>query len=178
MKVKLPFFYAVYSIMLLLACQEQNPNIKSDAVIKEQEVGRLARQKMPNEMLHKAYVPIYSNIYNGSKNEKVLLTATLSIRNTSETDSLFLHRVAYFNTEGTLVRHYIRQPIYLKPLESLEYVIDQKDDIGGSGANFMIDWSGDTSLKPIFQGVMIGGLASRTFSFTTDGVEVEHRVSK
>ncbi|RMB64144.1 DUF3124 domain-containing protein [Dokdonia sinensis] len=157
----------------LFSCIDDNPNKEIDSVITNREIERSAPIRTIEDSLHKVYVPIYSSIYNGSKNEKVLLTATLSIRNTSERDSIFLSRVAYFDTEGNLVRNYVKQPIYLKPLESLEYVIDQNDDTGGSGANFKVDWYGDKSLRPIMQGVMIGGLASRTFSFTTDGMEVD-----
>ena len=166
-----------YLVLLLLvasiACVEQNPNEKIDAVILDRENERGAPVKSESDSLHSVYVPIYSSIYNGSKNEKVLLTATLSIRNTSEKDTMYLSRVSYFNTQGDFVRTYVKQPIYLKPLESLEYVIDQNDDSGGSGANFIVDWYGGKSLKPVFQGVMIGGLASRTFSFTTNGIEVD-----
>lgn len=119
------------------------------------------------------YIPIYSEIYNRTKDTKVLLTATLSIRNTSETDTLFLGRVEYFNTEGTLVRKYLAQSIYLKPLETIDYLIEEKDDEGGTGANFLIDWYAKKPMKPLFQDVMLGAVGNQAFSFTTDGVIVK-----
>lgn len=155
------------------SCLDKNPNTETNEVVSHRNITSDISPLDLNVPIRKVYVPVYSDIYNGSKAEKVLLTATLSIRNTSETDTLYLNRVAYFSTDGTLVRHYIEQPIFMKPLESIDYVIEQEDDLGGNGANFMIDWYADKPLKPIFQCVMIGGLASRAFSFITEGLEVD-----
>ena len=160
-------------VFIVFSCKEFDPNIETNEMVSERHVSELVSNDNYDGPKQKVYVPVYSDIYNGSKLEKVLLTATLSIRNTSESDTLFLSRVAYFDTGGSLVRQYIDAPIFIKPLESIDYVIEQKDDLGGNGANFMIDWYATKPIKPIFQCVMIGGLASRTFSFTTDGVAVE-----
>ena len=65
------------------------------------------------------------------------------------------------------------QTIYLRPMETIDYVIEQQDDSGGSGANFIIHWYGKKKLNPLFQAVMVGGLGSQAFSFTTEGVNVE-----
>ncbi|GAA4272015.1 DUF3124 domain-containing protein [Aquimarina gracilis] len=116
------------------------------------------------------YVPIYSDIYNKTKDFRFQLTATLSIRNTSPKDSLFIKNVDYYNTDGNFVRGYIKQPIYLKPLESIEYVIEEEDTAGGSGANFLITWGANKPLVPVFQGVMVGVSGQQGFAFTTDGV--------
>ena len=128
---------------------------------------------MKGDINQTAYVPIYSEIYNRTKDTKVLLTATLSIRNTSETDTLFLGRVDYFNSEGALVRQYLEQSIYLKPLETVDYVIEEKDDVGGAGANFLIDWYANKPINPLFQAVMMGAVSNQAFSFTTEGVNVK-----
>ena len=120
----------------------------------------------------KIYVPIYSDIYQRSRAESTLLTATLSIRNTSEYDSIFVSRVDYFNTQGQKVKEYLNSPIYLTPMETIDYVIEERDTIGGSGANFILEWHGKPHLSPIFQAVMIGGLGNKLFSFTTEGKTV------
>lgn len=161
------------TLVTVLSCIENDPNVETNEVVSERHISELISIEAYDGPKQKVYVPVYSDIYNGSKLEKVLLTATLSIRNTSETDTLFLSRVAYFDTGGALVRQYIDDPIFIKPLESIDYVIEQKDDLGGNGANFMIDWYATKPIKPVFQCVMIGGLASRTFSFMTEGVAVE-----
>ncbi|WP_082422467.1 DUF3124 domain-containing protein [Aquimarina longa] len=43
-----------------------------------------------------------------------------------------------YNTKENFVRSYIKRPIYLKLLESIEYVIEEKNTLGGSRANFLI----------------------------------------
>tara|TARA_R110000744_G_scaffold282063_1_gene393808 strand:+ start:55 stop:345 length:291 start_codon:yes stop_codon:yes gene_type:complete len=89
-----------------------------------------------------------------------LLTATLSIRNTSLKDSLFVSKIDYYNTAGDLVRSYIDSPIYLTPMESIDYVIEQQDTSGGSGANFMVNWYSKKHLNPLFQAFMVGAFGS------------------
>ncbi|WKX75346.1 DUF3124 domain-containing protein [Zobellia laminariae] len=101
------------------------------------------------------------------------MTATLSIRNTSLKDSLFITTIDYYNTGGDLVRNYLDQAIYLRPMESIDYVIEQQDTSGGSGANFIIDWYSKRPINPLFQAVMVGGLGAQAFSFTTEGIDVE-----
>lgn len=168
------FSYVLLSFLLLTSCLQRNPNRSAKETIEEQSVA--VNKATGNEarlVEGEVYVPIYSNIYNKTKNEKILLTVTLSIRNTSKHDTLFLQNVDYYDTQGALVKQYLEHPIYLRPLESIDYVIEEQDNTGGSGANFIIDWYASKPIKPIFQAVMIGGLAQQAFTFTTDGVSVE-----
>jgi hypothetical protein len=123
--------------------------------------------------VHKVYVPIYSDIYLKTKDAKILLTATLSIRNTSEYDTLFVNRLDYYDSKGKLARRYIDKTIYINPLETMDYVIEEKDSIGGSGANFIIEWRSKKALKPLFQSVMVGSIGNKSFAFATDGVSIE-----
>ena len=58
-------------------------------------------------------------------------------------------------------------------METIHYVIEQQDNSGGSGANFLIEWYSKKQLNPLFQAVMVGGLGAQAFSFTTEGIEVE-----
>tara|TARA_R110002051_G_scaffold56046_4_gene103873 strand:- start:5288 stop:5719 length:432 start_codon:yes stop_codon:yes gene_type:complete len=141
-------------------------------VLDEHLLDRRTNTIIPDSLIRQVYVPIYSDIYNQNRDTRILLTATLSIRNTSIKDSLFVSKIDYYNTEGDLVRNYIDSPVYLKPMESIDYVIEQQDTSGGSGANFLIDWYSKKQLNPLFQAVMVGGLGAQAFSFTTDGIEV------
>jgi len=138
-------------------------------------------ERLPTEMTtttfnfpveKEVYVPIYSDIYHRTKDYKILLTATLSIRNTSKKDTLFIKNVDYYNSEGDFVHDYIKNPIYLKPLETIDYVIDEEDDTGGSGANFLIHWGSNHKSKPIFQAIMLGGVGSQGITFTAAGETV------
>ncbi|SHJ12128.1 DUF3124 domain-containing protein [Aquimarina spongiae] len=165
-------FFILLILLSLYSCIKKNPN-------KEIEQGILRENTIPKTddgfsylVKKEVYVPIYSDIYNKTKDFRFQLTATLSIRNTSRKDSLFIKNVDYYNTEGSLVRGYIEQPIFLKPLESIEYVIEEEDTSGGSGANFLITWGANTTLAPIFQGVMVGVSGQQGFAFTTEGVVI------
>ena len=142
-------------------------------ILDEHMLDRRVNTAIIDSLIRQVYVPIYSDIYNQTRDTRTMLTATLSIRNTSIRDSLFVSTIDYYNTQGDLVRSYIDSPIYLKPMESIDYVIEQQDNSGGSGANFLIDWYSKKQLNPLFQAVMVGGLGAQAFSFTTDGIELE-----
>lgn len=142
-------------------------------ILDEHMLDRRVNTAIVDSLIRQVYVPIYSDIYNQTRDTRTMLTATLSIRNTSIRDSLFVSTIDYYNTQGDLVRSYIDSPIYLKPMESIDYVIEQQDNSGGSGANFLIDWYSKKQLNPLFQAVMVGGLGAQAFSFTTDGIELE-----
>lgn len=119
------------------------------------------------------YVPIYSDIYSKSKDLRFLLTATLSIRNTSYTDTLVVSTIDYFDTTGELVKKYIETPIFLKPMASIDYVIDEEDDSGGSGANFIVIWTSQSqNVTPVIQSVMLSTNGQQGIAFTTEGVSI------
>ena len=155
------------------SCKQSRSNGQPVEILDNHTLDRSIAETSNDTLLHEVYVPIYSDIYNQTRDTRTLLTATLSIRNTSIRDSLFIAKIDYFNTAGDLVRSYLDKPIYLKPMESIDYVIEQQDTSGGSGANFMIDWYSKKPLQPLFQAVMVGGLGSQAFSFTTEGIEME-----
>lgn len=164
---------SVLFLTLLGSCKDlKNEEIPVE-ILDEHMLDRRVNAAIVDSLIRQVYVPIYSDIYNQTRDTRTMLTATLSIRNTSIRDSLFVSTIDYYNTQGDLVRSYIDSPIYLKPMESIDYVIEQQDNSGGSGANFLIDWYSKKQLNPLFQAVMVGGLGAQAFSFTTDGIELE-----
>ncbi|MEQ8712763.1 MAG: DUF3124 domain-containing protein [Cyclobacteriaceae bacterium] len=119
------------------------------------------------------YVPVYSHIYSSTKDTEFLLTATLSIRNTSFKDTLFVSTIDYYDTRGALVRKYLEQPFYLNPMATIDYVVDEQDDLGGSGANFIVIWSAhNPEMKPVIQAIMISTNGQQGVSFSVDGVSI------
>lgn len=164
-------FLVISFFLSTISCGDKNPK-EVEEVLDNRQFSEHTTDVTKGKINQTVYVPIYSEIYNRTRETSVLLTATLSIRNTSETDTLYLSRVAYFNTEGTLVRQYLEQSIYLKPMETVDYVIEEKDDVGGTGANFLIDWYANRPIKPLFQAVMLGAVSNQAFSFTTEGINV------
>lgn len=116
------------------------------------------------------YVPAYSHIYGGNRELPILLTVTLSIRNTDAKNAVTITSVEYFGTTGELLRKFLEHPLNLKPFESIRYVVPQKDKSGGSGANFVVKWKSDKSVNPpIIESVMIGVEGQQGISFTSRG---------
>ncbi|SCY23473.1 Protein of unknown function [Nonlabens sp. Hel1_33_55] len=166
--------FIISLLVLAASCEHMDPNISAERTVEQQSLSEAQIRPLDSTMARqKVYVPIYSDIYQKSRYDRTYLTATFSIRNTSERDSLFLNRVDYFDTRGTKVRDYIDKTIYLQPLETIEFIIEENDTLGGSGANFMLEWYGKKTMRPVFQAVMIGGLGNKVFSFTTEGVAVD-----
>jgi hypothetical protein len=121
----------------------------------------------------RVYVPAYSHIYSGNKERPFLLTVTLSIRNIDPTNKIKITLVNYYETQGKLLKSYIDEPIKLNPLESLRYVIPERDKSGGSGANFIVEWHSDKYVnRPIIESIMIGTQSSQGVSFTSRGREI------
>jgi hypothetical protein len=122
----------------------------------------------------KTYLSIYSHIYSFSMEKSQNLTAMVSLKNVSDTDTIYISKADYFSTEGQLIRHYFKKPIFLKPLETVEIVIDETDNHGGSGANFIFEWSTKPKTpEPIFEAVMTSLRGSQGLSFTTLGKRIE-----
>ncbi|MBF0574032.1 MAG: DUF3124 domain-containing protein [Desulfamplus sp.] len=116
------------------------------------------------------YVPAYSHIYAGDRELPMLLTVTLSIRNVDIKHSITVNYADYYGTKGELIRKYAENPVVLKPLESIRYVVPQKDKSGGSGANFMVEWKSEKPVNPpIIESVMIGAEGQQGISFTSRG---------
>ena len=119
------------------------------------------------------YIPVYSDIYSEVRTKSILLTATLSIRSTSLSDTTFIKTIDYYDTEGKLVKSFLDRTLILGPMESIDYVIEQEDDTGGTGANFLVQWGARKDVKPIFQCVMIGTIGQHGLAFTTDGISTK-----
>ena len=116
------------------------------------------------------YVPAYSHIYSGNRENPFLLTVTLSVRNIDPRHHIKITLVGYYETQGKLIKKYIDTPLILKPLESLRYIIPEKDKSGGSGANFMVEWKSDIFVNsPIVESIMIGTQNQQGVSFTSRG---------
>ena len=116
------------------------------------------------------YVPAYSHIYVGNREQPFLLTVTLSIRNTDAKHPVTITTADYYDTEGKRLRKYLGQPVSLGPWESIRYVVPQKDKSGGSGANFVVEWNSKKAVNPVLvETIMIGAESQQGISFTSRG---------
>ncbi len=115
------------------------------------------------------YVPVYSHIYYGDRERDfILLSATLSIRNTDMAASMTVLSADYYDSKGNLVERFISQPVTMRPLESVRYIVRESDARGGSGANFIVRWRADSRInEPVIESVMIGVRGQQGISFTS-----------
>ncbi len=120
-------------------------------------------------IVHRVYVPAYSHIYHAG-GTPVLLAVTLSIRNTDLSQEMRIRSVRYYDTRGNFIREYLEAPVTLKALGTAEYLVEQKNTEGGSGANFVVEWSSRSPINPpVIETVMIG---SQGVSFVCSGREI------
>lgn len=116
------------------------------------------------------YVPAYSHIYIGNREQPFLLTITLSIRNVDAKHPVTITAADYYDTKGKCIRKYLEHPVSLGPWESIRYIVPQKDKSGGSGANFVVEWHSEKAVNPVLvEAVMIGAESQQGISFTSRG---------
>lgn len=115
------------------------------------------------------YLPVYSDIYHQDGTKRFPIAATISIRNTSLSDSAYIQSATYHNSFGELLRSYLDSTLLLTPMESIEFVVAESDKAGGAGANFIIEWAATNySDQLLIQSVMIGTYGQQGISFLTE----------
>ncbi|MEF3697235.1 DUF3124 domain-containing protein [Desulfolutivibrio sp.] len=120
------------------------------------------------------YVPVYSHIYHGIKARPFNLTVTVSVRNTDLRRPMTVLGADYYDTEGGLVRHFLDKPVTLPPLGTREFIVDERDEAGGSGANCIVRWSAAEAINvPVVEAVMIGASSNQGISFVCAGRVIE-----
>lgn len=172
----MPKFSILIAVLFIAFCSCERPN-SLNPTTEVETVPKYLNTQFDFPIEEDVYIPIYSDIYSRTRNYKVLLAATLSIRNTSRQDSLFIKEVDYYDSAGNFVRNYLKKPIYLNPMETIDFVIDEDDDTGGSGANFMVTWGAKKQIHPLFQAVMLGSVGQQGITFTTEGVTVSKKAT-
>ena len=167
---------ALFLLGIFFSCDEEreissyHPNHWEDHYVDDE----IARKKSDSLQTGTTYLSIYSHIYSFSLEKSHNLTAMVSLRNVSQTDTIYISKAYYYGTQGQLIRNYFKKPIYLKPLETVEIVIDETDEHGGSGANFIFEWTTKTTTsEPLFEAIMTSLRGSQGLSFTTQGRRIE-----
>lgn len=164
-------FKIIFLSIVLFSCQrgtEKHSVQQADWETRKSEINNF------NDFIEgKTYLPVYSHIYHIHEHRTFDLTITISIRNVSMTDSVYILNADYYNTIGDNIRKYFKNPIYLKPMETIEIIIEEQDKEGGSGANFVFDWAMKNDKNPpLFEAVMISTNGQQGLSFITRGVKV------
>lgn len=165
-------FLFILVMIILSSCEEQ----KELSSINPENWSKRAIDISALDSLEygKSYLSVYSQIYNRTEHVKSNLTTTVSMRNKSETDTIYLLRAEYFDTEGTSLRNYFNQTIYLAPLETTEIIIEELDISGGTGSNFIIEWKTPPNCpEPLFEGIMTSTMGQQGISFTTKAERID-----
>lgn len=157
---------------LFLSCEDKKEISSIDA---ENWEARIVDLSGKDSLEHgKSYLSVYSQIYSRSERMTHNLTAMISMRNTSETDSIYLTRAEYFDTHGTSIRKYFKSPIYLAPMETTEIIIDEVDVSGGTGSNFILEWKIPRNTpEPLFECIMTSTMGQQGLSFTTQAKRIQ-----
>jgi hypothetical protein len=100
------------------------------------------------------YLPVYSKIWHGDRvidgqyPIDRLLSALVSIRNTSLKTPIKVVSARYYSTEGKMLKEYLPQPAVIGTMGTLELFVERKEAEGGSGANFIIQWESAVATNP------------------------------
>lgn len=166
-------FPVIALLLLLSACNQQPVNTTQSPEL-DWSPREIILNQDSTSISGTTYLSVYSEVYSYTPETTFPLTATVSIHNTSSMDSIFITKADYYNTHGELIRNYIKKPIFVKPLESLQIVINETDGTGGTGANFLFDWvTKNSKNEPFFEAVMISTSGQQGMSFTTQGVRTK-----
>ena len=168
MKIK----YLIIALVLVLGCNETK---EISSINPENWSKRTANLSAKDSLEYgKSYLSIYSQIYSMSEHKTHNLTAMVSLRNTSDTDTIYLLKAKYFDTHGVPVRTYFEKPIFLAPMETTEIIIDEIDTSGGTGSNFIFEWNIPKGCpEPLFEGIMNSTVGQQGLSFTTKAIRIK-----
>lgn len=161
---------------LLLACQQPAAPALEEAPLHSINWDNRSIDTFALDSLEtgKTYLSVNSTIYSRNQKTTIGLTVTVSLRNTSEFDTIYVNRVDYYGTNGELLKKYVSKPVFIMPMETIEIVIEQNDRVGGTGGNFIFEWMTPHGVsEPLFESVMLYYLGTSAFSFNKRGVRIE-----
>jgi len=119
------------------------------------------------------YVPAYSQIhsvYTSREGSLINFAVTLSIRNTDFDHPIIIKSVTYYDNDGTLLKEYVETPFQLSPMASVSFNINQDDESGGIGANFIVKWGAEQSVHEAYiEAIMIGAFGNNGFAWRSPG---------
>lgn len=157
---------------LLYACENPRQLSSTDPVNWEKKMVK----NIPYDSLEtgSTFLSIYSQIFLRTDQDEADLTATVSLHNPNISDTIYIAKAVYYNTKGEAIRTYFNNPIFVRPMETVQIVIDGVDNEGGTGANFIFDWQiKPESREPLFEAVMISTYGQQGISFVTEGKRVK-----
>jgi hypothetical protein len=122
------------------------------------------------------YLPIYSIVQYGDRDRsgaarELPVSSLVSVHNTDLDRPIRLLAARFYATDGKFLRDFVPSPRVLKPMETVEFLVERRDVVGGSGANFVIQWEAAEPVSPpLVQALHVEMQTNRAIVFTTDAV--------
>ncbi|MGB6153443.1 MAG: DUF3124 domain-containing protein [Pricia sp.] len=159
--------------LLVSSCEETPRKLSSTDPVNWEK--RMVKSPISDSLdVGHTFLSIYSSIYMRNDQEQSDLTVTVSLHNPNRDEDVYIEKAIYYNTHGEPIRTYFDRTIFIKPMETVQIVIDGIDKEGGTGANFIFDWKKKkTSNEPLFEAVMINTFGSQGLSFVTEGKRIK-----
>ena len=159
-------------LLTLISCQKKKITNPVSSINWEERTAKT--NDFENLINGSTYIPVYSQIYQLHEKRTYDLTVTASFRNVSPSDTVYILKADYYNTTGQIIKSYLKKPIFLRPLETIEIVISENDRNGGTGGNFIIDWAAQNELQiPLFEAIMISTKGQQGLSFSSRGLRIK-----
>jgi hypothetical protein len=122
------------------------------------------------------YLPIYAIVQYGNLDRsgtarELPVSALVSFHNTDPDKPVRLLAARYYATDGKFLRDYITSVRVVKPMETVELLVERREVAGGSGANFLIQWEAAAPVSPpLVQALHVEMQTNRAIVFVTDAV--------
>jgi hypothetical protein len=122
------------------------------------------------------YLPIYSIVQYGDRDRsgaarELPVSSLVSVHHTDLDRPIRLLAARFYATDGKFLRDFVSSPRILKPMETVEFLVERRDVAGGSGANFVIQWEAAMPVSPpLVQALHVEVQTNRAIVFTTDAV--------
>lgn len=129
-------------------------------------------------------VPSYSHIQVNNRDGKgdpdmLLLSSMLTVRNPNLKAPVVLKSVAYYSTEGKLLREFLKAPKSVPPLGATEFFVEYRDKEGGAGASFLVTWEAAQPVRSIVaESVNAYFFGTQSLAFTSQGRVVSEKDAK
>lgn len=122
--------------------------------------------RVPPVRWRKDYVPVFSRIYHAG-GKALSLDVTLVVRNPDERELIYVQRVDYVGTKGTVLRSFAERPFELRPGALVEFLVVSpreaaEEEVGG---HFRVVWaSRRPGTRPLIEAVMVDAQGQIAFS--------------
>jgi hypothetical protein len=134
------------------------------------------KANLPGTIGQTLYVPAYSAIPTADNPLLYQLSITLSVRNTDRSNPIVIVAVQYFDQDGRVVRDFLKKPLRVAPMASMDFFVREGDSSGGTSASFLVEWVADQAVSgPCVEAVMVGTRSNQGISFTSPGRVVADR---